>query len=209
MGNNSSFCFRNTPFRFIKWIKNQTTGTTSRSNTNNFAQVFSFHVYPPFWQALTPVSAMRSSLTKDLEDSRSWTAVSQAIDQFLWCPADNTLFPKAHRNQALDPPNIDKASNTWGGLRSCCFYWYCKGKLDLHSWREFKIPLSQKDRASQSKLTIVHFILFCISQTVASLANLFCYWVCHCSGLVSWGSFSPPSFWFHYNSPWLTRHTLH
>ena len=102
-----SFCFRNAPFRFRTWIKKQTMCTTSKANTNDFAQIWSLQVQLPVSRALAPVIVRRPSLTKHLKDSKSWTAVSQAMEQSLGHPA-HTLLWSSH-NQALDPPLVDKA----------------------------------------------------------------------------------------------------
>lgn len=51
------------------------------------------------------LSAWRPGITEDLEDSRSWMALSHGQH-----PADNTLFPDLHRDQALDPPHRNKVS---------------------------------------------------------------------------------------------------
>ena len=70
-----------------------------RENTNYSAQVCSIQVHLPISWAFTLVPVEGLSLTNDLEDSRTWTAASWAMDWSLWCSPDSTLFSKAHRNK--------------------------------------------------------------------------------------------------------------
>lgn len=198
-----SSCFRDTFFGFRTWIKNQTIWTTPRAKVDNFAQVCSLQVHLPIWQALTLILAGRPSLTKDLEDSRPRAAVSWAIDQSLWCPTDNTLLPKALGTQSLDPPHTDEVGATWGGFRSCCSCWYCKGKLDLHSWKSSKIPLLDRDSLPKlSDNVTFHFILHFPDRDFLSKLILLLRVTLKAMLRISlWGSFSLSSFWFHYISP--------
>lgn len=97
--------------------------TTFRANINNVTQVFSLQLSILVWWALTPVLVKLLKFTKDLGDSsfenqlyKQWTGLYHILMA--------TLFPKVNRNQVLYPPNSDKASTSWGGVRSCCCYWY-------------------------------------------------------------------------------------
>ena len=81
--------------------------TTSRANTNNFAQVCSLQVHLPIWWALHPFQPEVWILLRPRR-LKVMKAVSWAMDQTLWCLADNTCFPKAHGNQVLDPPHTNK-----------------------------------------------------------------------------------------------------
>lgn len=129
---------RNTPFWYRTQIKNQAICTTFKANTNNFAKVCSLQIYLPIWWVLIPVLSGRSNLTEDLEDSRSWRAVSQAMVQSLWCPVDNTLFPKVQGNEALDPPHMECSAVPSSSHRICHLPQTAillpHVKASLHSW---------------------------------------------------------------------------
>lgn len=117
----------------LRLIKSFKKCTTFRANINNVTQVFSLQLSILVWWALKPVLVKLLKLTKDLGDSRfenqlykQWTGLYHILLA--------TLFLKVNRNQALYSPNSDKASTSWGGVRSCCCYWYWNRNLDVYSW---------------------------------------------------------------------------
>ena len=77
----------------------------------------------------------------------------------LWCPIDNEFFPKAHKNQALYPSQMDK-THYLKTTQTLLLRLMLKGKTGPALWKEIWNSFSRNDQWTPTQGDNVSFTLF-------------------------------------------------